>query len=157
MYDLKFTKQPLATAETTKGLEDGLNAAWFKKAFDSTSLIAGNAYANFTVRTIMVPKEAEAPSFTLQFRGYVNLPETGIYTFYLTSDDASRLHVAGREVINNDGMHAPRERNGQVAVQKGLHKFALDFIEGGGGYTLKLQYSKDGSEPKQVPDNWFKH
>jgi len=157
VYDLKFYKQPLAKQVRANSIKDGLVTTWFKKSFDSTSLISGNSDGRFIVKNISVPTEAEVPSFTLQFSGYIQVPDAGIYTFYLTSDDASRLFIADREVINNDGMHAPRERNGQVALGKGLHNFALDFIEGGGGYTLKLQYSKNGSERKDVPDSWFKH
>ena len=60
-------------------------------------------------------------------------------------------------MVNNDGYHAPKEKNGQVALKKGLHKFELDFVEGGGGYTLKLKYSRNGSTPQDVPSSWFKH
>ena len=105
----------------------------------------------------MVPEQARIASFSLQFRGFIDVPATGVYTFYLTSDDASVLKIAGREVINNDGMHAPKEINGQSALEKGMHPFALDFIEGGGGFTLKLQYSFNGSQPKDLPAEWLKH
>jgi hexosaminidase len=30
-------------------------------------------------------------------------------------------------------------------------------VEGGGGYTLKLKYSLNGSEPVNVPNSWLKH
>ena len=30
------------------------------------------------------------------------------------------------------GMHAQKEKNRQVALKKGLHKLAIDFVEGGG-------------------------
>jgi len=85
------------------------------------------------------------------------VPETGIYTFYLTCDDGGTLRLANRLVVDNDGLHSAIEKTGQVALTKGLHPLALDFVEGGGGYTLLLKYSKDGSEPQQVPASWLKH
>jgi len=57
------------------------------------------------------------------------------------------LKIAGRVVVDNDGLHSAIEKNGQIPLRKGLQPFDLDFIEGGGGYTLKLQYSINGSEP----------
>jgi hexosaminidase len=44
-----------------------------------------------------------------------------------------------------------------VALKKGLQKLALDFIEGGGGYTLRLKYSFNGGEPQDIPAEWLKH
>jgi|GEM_PF-22297 len=155
VYNIQVNKQELAKPETVANTKPGLQCTWYKKAFDSTVLIGGTPNGTFTVSSITVPKEAEAPSFSLQYRGYINVPEPGIYTFFLTSDDASRLKIADREVVNNDGMHAAKEKNGQVALEKGLHKFSLDFIEGGGGYSLQLQYSKDGSTPMEIPAAWF--
>lgn len=156
IFDVNYNKQPLATpspAPVTLG--KGLFVDWYNRSFDSTVLITGNPDRSFVTTGVVVPKEAETASFTVRYRGYINAPSSGIYTFYLTSDDAAVLKIADREVVNNDGMHAPKEKNGQVALEKGLQPFSLDFIEGGGGYTLKLLYSKDGSAPREVPANWF--
>jgi hexosaminidase len=156
VYDLNFINQDFAQAENISSLKNGLLCKWYKRSFDSTIHITGESNDVFTTSGVIVPERAKAESFSLQFDGYINVPARGIYTFYLTSDDASVLKIAGKKVVNNDGMHAPKERNGQVALEKGLHKFALDFIEGGGGYTLKLQYSINNSEPQDIPDDWFK-
>ncbi|MDP4261728.1 MAG: family 20 glycosylhydrolase [Bacteroidota bacterium] len=158
VYSLHYRKESLAEAEPVAAANAGLICNWYKQFFKNTTLIPNDKPDGFAnVPGIIVPKEAEAPSFALQYRGYINVPEDGIYSFYLTSDDGAVLRIAGREVVNNDGMHAPREKNGQVALKKGLHSIALDFIEGGGGYTLKLQYSKNGSEPQEIPAEWFKN
>lgn len=157
VYDVEFKKQELAGAEEVPKMGNGLSCLWYKKAFNSTALISGVPDNKFIVENIIVPSEAQTSAFTLQYRGYISVPEDAVYTFYLTSDDASVLKIAGREVVNNDGMHAPREKNGQVALAKGAHSIALDFIEGGGGYTLKLQYSMNGSIPKDIPADWLKN
>jgi hexosaminidase len=156
VYDLNFINQDFSQAENISSLKNGLFCKWYKRSFDSTIHITGERNDVFTTSGVIVPERAKAESFSLQYDGYINVPAEGIYTFYLTSDDASVLKIAGKEVVNNDGMHAPKERNGQVALERGLHKFALDFIEGGGGYTLKLQYSINNSEPQDIPDDWFK-
>jgi len=98
-----------------------------------------------------IPVEA-----ALQYRGYIDVPERGIYSFYLTSDDGSALYIDGKKVINNDGLHSAVERSGEVALEKGLHHFALNFIEGGGGYTLRLLYGLKQAQPQNIPVEIFK-
>lgn len=158
IYGLQYKKQDLAEPSVARDLSDGLICNWYKKYFNSTTLIpVADPDGSAIVSYITVPAEAEAASFALQYRGYIEVPGDGIYSFYLTSDDGSVLKIAGRPVVDNDGMHSAREGNGQVALKKGLHAIALDFVEGGGGYALKLQYSKNGNEPKDIPAEWFKH
>ena len=113
--------------------------------------------AVFIVDSVVVPAKAKAPSFGLKYQGYLDIPEDGIYSFFLTCDDGGILSIAGNEVVNNDGWHGPFEKSGQAALRKGLQPIALDFVEGGGGYTLKLKYSFNGSAPVDVPSNWLKH
>ena len=104
-----------------------------------------------------MPASVKAPSFAITYNGYINVPTDGIYSFYLTCDDGGVLWIANKETVNNDGLHSAIEKNGQIALKKGYQKFKLDFIEGGGGYTLKLQYSLNGGAPADVPGEWLKH
>jgi hexosaminidase len=104
-----------------------------------------------------VAPTVNAPSFGLQYTGYIEVPETGIYSFFLLADDGAILSIGDKLVINNDGQHGPIEKSGQVALQKGVHPFALHFIEAGGGFSLDLKYSR-GKEPVQkVPHSFFTH
>ncbi|MGC4103882.1 family 20 glycosylhydrolase [Ferruginibacter sp.] len=158
VYDVQYVQQQPAQPVVSI-VKDGLTCNWIKASFASAALLAKETtpQGSTIVENILVPKEAEAPAFGLQYRGYIDVPEESTYSFYLTCDDGGILNIAGREVVNNDGMHAPKEKNGQVILQKGLHAFKLDFVEGGGGYTLQLRYSKNGEAPKPVPAAWFKH
>ncbi|TSD66458.1 family 20 glycosylhydrolase [Inquilinus sp. KBS0705] len=158
VYDLQYQKQTLAEPETGKQVSDGLVVKQYAQFYKNTLAIPDTKPdGEFKVNSIEVPKEAEAPSFALKYRGYLDIPADGIYSFYLTCDDGGTLKIANREVVNNDGLHSAIEKNGQVALKKGLQPIALDFIEGGGGYSLKLKYSVNGSEPKDIPSNWLKN
>jgi len=158
VYDIKYEKQSLAEPSGVTRVEDGLVCSRYKESFKSVAGMDGRQPDTvMTVGTVAVPKVLEAPSFGLQYRGYLDVPKDGIYSFFLTCDDGGILRVAGREVVNNDGNHPPLEKSGQVALKKGLQKLALDFIEGGGGYALRLKYSLNGSEPQDIPAEWLKH
>ena len=158
IYDLQYQQQIFAEPETVPHINDGLICSQYKGQYKlTTRMPVHKADTVLKVQTIIVPKAAEAPSFGLKYRGYLDVPQTGIYSFYLTCDDGGTLKIANRDVVNNDGNHPAIEKNGQVALKKGLHSIALDFIEGGGGYTLKLQYSINGSEPQDIPAQWLKN
>jgi hexosaminidase len=87
----------------------------------------------------------------------IRIPEKGIYNFYFTCDDGGVLKIAEQIVSDNDGQHAPVMKSGQIALEAGYHPIDVDFIEAGGGFTLKLYYSVNNSEPQPIPDNWFYH
>jgi hexosaminidase len=158
VYDLQYQKQTLAEPATVANVSNGLVCSEYRQLYKNTGLIpTTKPDTTFTVQSIAVPKQAEAPSFAIKFRGYFDIPADGIYSFYLTCDDGGTLKIANRNVVDNDGLHAAIEKNGQVALKKGLQPVALDFIEGGGGYALKLKYSVNGSEPKDIPAEWLKN
>ncbi|TXK24932.1 family 20 glycosylhydrolase [Pontibacter qinzhouensis] len=157
-YTINYKKQNYAAPAKATATQAGLQATYVAGSFKSADDIAKTAGTKntVTVKTVQVPPQAKADKFGVQFRGYLAIPETGIYTFYLTCDDGGILRIADRMVVDNDGLHSAIEKSGQVALQKGLQPIALDFIEGGGGYTLKLTYSKDGSTPQEIPESWLK-
>jgi hexosaminidase len=158
VYNLKYDKQSFAAPETAANISDGLICKDYKQFYKQTALIPDTKPdTTFIAKTISVPPFAEAPAFGLKYRGYLDVPQDGIYSFYLTCDDGGTLKIAGREVVDNDGLHSAIEKNGQIALKKGLHSIALDFIEGGGGYTLKLKYSLNGSVPQDIPAQWLKN
>lgn len=155
IYSLNFKASEMKKPATPEKVETGLTCDFFKKYYKNTKEIIGKADESFVVTNIKAPKEA--PSFGLIFNGYIDVPETGVYSFFFTCDDGGVLYIADEMVVDNDGQHSPILKSGQAALEKGMHPFKLDFLEGGGGYTLKLQYSFNGSAPKDIPDSWFKH
>ena len=158
IYTLNYKKQAYAQPVNASNTAPGLAASYYKAFFKQTSLISkAKVDSTFITNTISVPATVTAPSFAITYRGYINVPAAGVYTFYLNCDDGGILKIADRMVVDNDGNHSAIEKNGQVALGKGLQPFMLDFIEGGGGFALKLKYSFNGSPQAEVPTAWFKH
>ncbi len=155
IYKLEYQKQPLAPAASVPNPQPGLACAYYPGAYKSATLMKGQPAAVYTVNSIEIPKEVKAPSFGVKFSGYLDIPQDGVYSFYFTCDDGGILKVGPLETVNNDGWHAPIEKSGQAALKKGLQPISLDFVEGGGGYTLKLKYSLNGSAAMDVPSSWL--
>jgi len=153
-YQKEAYRQPVPVAQVAPGLQ----CKYYKKYLLNTlGMQTLQPDSQFIAPNAAVPPSVSAPSFGLQYSGYIGIPETGIYSFYLLCDDGGTLTIGNKEVVNNDGQHAPQEKSGQIALKKGLHPFYLNFIEGGGGFTLQLKYSKGNGAVTPVPDNFFKH
>ena len=158
VYNLNYTKQYMLGPAKIGHTKPGLACKYYKKAFKETALMKNaKTDSTFTINTIEVPSTVKAPSFGITYKGYIVVPADGIYSFYLTCDDGGVLRIGNNITVNNDGNHSAQERSGQAALKMGAHPFKLDFIEGGGGFTLKLKYSLNGSAPQDIPAEWFKN
>src|SRR5690606_25299236 len=70
--------------------------------------------------------------FAIQFTSFIEVPESGDYTFYTTSDDGSKLYINDKLIVNNDGLHGAQERSGKVQLTKGTHAIRVEYFEGSG-------------------------
>ncbi|MDB5086471.1 MAG: beta-hexosaminidase [Mucilaginibacter sp.] len=158
IYSLNYTQQQMLGPVKIAPPKPGLACSYYKAYFKETALMR-NAKVDSTFITdkIEVPSTVKAPSFGINYKGYIDVPADGIYSFYLTCDDGGVLRIGNNITVNNDGNHSAQERSGQIALKMGAHPFNLDFIEGGGGFKLLLKYSVNGSEPKEIPAGWLKN
>jgi mono/diheme cytochrome c family protein len=90
-------------------------------------------------------------NYALRFRGYLDVPADGTYTFTTASDDGSILRIGDQTVVDNDGIHGPQEVAGSVRLKKGRHAFSLGFIQGGGGDELKVAWEGPGVSRQDLP------
>jgi hypothetical protein len=96
--------------------------------------------------------------FGIRFIGYIDIPVEGVYTFETASDDGSRIWIDDEMAVDNDGSHGMRYRRGRVALREGLHRFRLDYVQGGGGMGLEAWWSSDaGIRRSRIPDSAFCH
>jgi hypothetical protein len=93
--------------------------------------------------------------FALRFKGAVRVPETGVYVFYLDSDDGAKLAVAGKDIIVNDGVHGRTEEKAEIALEAGWHVFELVYFQGGGGMGLAVSWQGPGFKKIPVPAEAF--
>lgn len=158
IYTLRYRKEAYRKATVVKDARPGLKLDYFEGAYKSAAKLKEKADSSIRVTNAVIPEGGmgkEGGPFGALIHGYINVPVTGIYSFYLTVDDGGILYIDNQEVVNNDGWHAPFQKSGQVALEKGWHPIKVAFVEGGGGYTLKLEYSVNGSKLQSVPDSWL--
>jgi alpha-N-acetylglucosaminidase len=89
--------------------------------------------------------------FAVSFEGYVSIPAPGVYTFWTVSDDGSVLRIGDTPVVDNDGLHAPEEREGAVAMEKGYYPISVSYFQRKGAKTLQVLYSGPGIPKQAIP------
>jgi predicted alpha-1,2-mannosidase len=82
-----------------------------------------------------------------EFTGYLRIPRTGTYTFYLFSEDGSILYIDELCLIINEGTH----RQTEIALEKGFHKILLKHVQVGGTPKLRLEWSGPGIPKQPIP------
>jgi mono/diheme cytochrome c family protein len=81
-------------------------------------------------------------AFGFVFEGVLIVPEAGKYTFYLDSDDGSRLTVAGKVVLEYDGIHGVgKEKSATVELAKGRLPIKLEYFQNQFGFGLEVAWS----------------
>ncbi len=104
---------------------------------------------------IKLPDKTALQYFAVEYTGYVYVPETGVYTFYTSSDDGSRLWIGDSLVVDNDGPHGMTLKQGAIALEKGFHPIRVGYFQNQGSYGLSVEYKTPGahSKPMPIPDS----
>jgi alpha-L-fucosidase len=130
----------------------GLAYRYFEGEWQSVPASSSRpAQAEGVVDHVSLAPRKRDERFALWFDGYVNVPRSGVYVFATESDDGSVLVVDGRKVVDNDGMHESRRATGVVALGKGLHRLAVGYVQGTGGYDLAVYWAPRGGELVPLP------
>lgn len=89
--------------------------------------------------------------FYIRWTGFLRVPKDGKYTLYTESDDGSRVFIAGKQIVDNNGLHAMEEKSGEVELKAGDVEIKIDFFENEGGAGCKFSWSAEGLEKQLVP------
>jgi YVTN family beta-propeller protein len=107
--------------------------------------------ATGSVPSIDISVRQRNDQFGFRFSGTVTAATADTYTFYTNSDDGSRLWIDGTLVVDNDGLHGPAEKNGQIALTTGSHSIIVTFFEKGGGEVLDVNWSSTTNGKQPIP------
>lgn len=96
-------------------------------------------------------------NFIFKYSTWIDIPTTGVYRFFLNSDDGSELYVDGfadaNLVVNNDGPHGPTEVSNTINLTKGPHEIHVIYFDGGSGESLSVSMSGPGMLKQTIPNN----
>ena len=147
MVQADFIKQGLLEPiALPKDIVPGLNVSWYDyKGATCREITSATLNGTYVVNDVVIPKEARG-NIGLVISGYINVPEDGIYTFALMSDDGSWLKIDGNMVVDNDREQSPHEMICQQALRKGMHKMEVRYFDHNGGMLRMHVYAPDGTQ-----------
>jgi hypothetical protein len=131
---------------------NGLNFEYFEGEwsrlpdFDKLTYIKKGKSKGFDIQSI----KAREDHFGIKFQGSILIPISGDYTFYLLSDDGSKLYIDGKVIVDNDGCHGDLEKTGNIQLAEGKHEIRIDYFDNINGESLKLSY-KINEIKKEIP------
>ena len=120
----------------------GLRAEFFKGR-EFTELLASrvDAVVDFPWEDGELPDPAvPSDGFCVRWTGMVNVPKSGRWTFFVTSDDGCRLFIDGKQVVDAWRDRAPEESAGTTELKKGAHEIRLEYFQGGSGKAVHLAW-----------------
>jgi hypothetical protein len=103
----------------------------------------------FDISLGSVPKRWD--NYGLQYTCMMNAVTAGEYTFYLASDDGSKLFLDDKELINNDGTHGVVESAGTIKLTAGKHKLEVRYFQQGGAQDLNVSIEGPGMQKQPLP------
>ena len=95
--------------------------------------------------------------FYIRWTGQIRIPADGQYTFFVESDDGSRLFIDGKQVLDNGGAHAMEEVAGELKLTAGEHALKLEFFEKDIDAGCKFRWKGDKFEKQVVPASVLFH
>ena len=157
MLKADFLKQGLlepVKVDASK-LTQGLNAAWYNYRGEKCREIHKAPFnGNYAANDVVIPEGVKG-NIGLIITGYLRVPEDGVYTFSLMSDDGSWLKIDGNMVVDNDRPQSPHEEVSQQALKAGLHKIEVRYFDSNGG-MLRLWVFDTKGKKMQPADIYFK-
>lgn len=126
----------------------------------------------------LVPDGISRQPFCGEWKGFLSVPETGVYTFFLETDSnegsKSFVRLHDMQLVDADFHYKPGDRADSssavgttecspetgkkgVPLAKGAHPVSIGYVHGAGASKagLKLMWSRDGGAPEEIPASCF--
>ncbi|VAX19632.1 Alpha-1,2-mannosidase, partial [hydrothermal vent metagenome] len=153
-----FKKTELIHPDDTGNLEQGISYNYYVGSFNSVNDYTGmKPQKSGVVSTVNLKQKDREQYFAFDFKGYIDIPVDGLYTFYLISNDGSKLFINNNVLINIDGLHPAFEEFKTVALTAGKHAIAIKYFQNGGSNILKFMWEGPGFDKQEVPSSVLFH
>ena len=136
------------------GLIQGVAYNYYEGEFNSTEDISGSTVIKSgTLKNISLEPAKIDDYFAFEFIAFLKIEQKGVYRFYNYSDDGSRLFIDGILVVDNDGSHSARRKDGSIGLEKGFHKIRVVYFESYMGNELEVGISGLTIRETEIPKN----
>ncbi len=141
-------------AVSVKGVKPGATYRYFEGEFKQTEeLKKAKPVASGVASSISLEPAKQEDYFGLEYTAYLKIDKKGVYRFYTYSDDGSRLYIDNQLVVDNDGSHSARRKDGQIALEAGYHELKVLYFESYMGQELEVGISGLSIRETPIPSN----
>jgi hypothetical protein len=148
----KLRRAEYRAATPASGLSPGVGFAYFEgdwnKLPDFAALTPTRSGVSPTFD--LEPVKPREDFYAIRYTGFLDIPKEGVYTFTIGSDDGSRLTIDD-VVIDNDGLHAYQEAQGEIALRAGKHPITVEYFEKGDANYLRVFWEGPGLAREHIP------
>ncbi|MCK5367542.1 MAG: glycoside hydrolase family 92 protein, partial [Cyclobacteriaceae bacterium] len=95
--------------------------------------------------------------FGFIYSGYIKIPEDGVYTFFLSSNDGGVLYLDGKRFIDKDGPGTATPSSRMVALKAGTYKIGEKYFQMGGGFSNTVSWKGPGIKKEVIPASVLFH
>ena len=169
--DLAENTSSFSNTVTAESIDTGLTYEYFHGRWSVLpDFNALTPVATGSVPNVDIGVRTRNNEFGFLFEGFIDIPVTGNYTFETRSDDGSKLYVNPNSgisaydesylVVNNDGLHGSRYREGTIYLTEGSHPIAITFFERSGGERLEVFWKNTAhgvGGRQRIPNSAFKN
>ncbi len=126
-----YNHSPNFQASTIDKLRKGIQYDYYENNlyqstlpnFENTWLVESGITDKFDIS-----KKKRYEGFAFSFEGYINIKNSGRYTFYLKSNDESKLLINNKTVVYKTQSYDLPEKSGTVNLEKGKHKIRILYV-----------------------------
>jgi RHS repeat-associated protein len=94
--------------------------------------------------------------YSARWSGQVEAPVSGVYTFFVTSDDGVRLWIDGEQLVDAWVDQGPTEYSGVITLTAGLrYDLALEYYENISDATIILEWQPPGGGRAVIPQAYL--
>lgn len=91
--------------------------------------------------------------YSVRWKGWIYLKQTGVYRFATNSDDGSYLKFDGKTLVRNGGAHGLKKVSAEISVQKGVYPLEVLYFQIGGASIMETLWTPPGKAEQQLPGN----
>ena len=148
---------PAKKAVAKNGENNGLKAKYFTNTnCEGVPIERVDSEINFDWN-----EKAPMPSFprygySAIWEGWLRIPVDANYTFYLTSDDGSRLWIDEEMIISNWRVQSPTEVQATRHLNEGLHSIKVSYYQENYGASVQLSWSHNSEQKSIISKDYFR-
>ncbi|MGQ0628039.1 MAG: PA14 domain-containing protein [Phycisphaerales bacterium] len=112
---------------------------------------------NFPATNGVIAGSGRTDDVGVVFEGFVDVPATDLVTFFISSDDGSRVFLGETLIIDHNGLHGFTERaSSPIGLKAGRHALRVEYFEATGSAAVVVSRSSTQLAKAVIPTSaWF--